>query len=77
MRLSPPQIRELQALYLKHFHRHLSEEEAQKNGIAIMRMVLIEIERKGALTDMDIQTHDSRSADSHTAGDGHGADAPR
>jgi len=41
MRLSETRVQELQALYRKHFKKDISTEEAQRQGIAIMRAAVL------------------------------------
>ena len=47
MRIPTANIEEFQRLYKKHFGEEISSEEAQKQGLAVMRLVAITMEQNG------------------------------
>lgn len=49
MRIPTANIREFQKLYKKHFGETISDEEAQIQGLAVMRLVAISMEEKEQL----------------------------
>ena len=47
MRIPTANIEEFQRLYKKRFGEEISSEEAQKQGLAVMRLVAITMEQNG------------------------------